>query len=714
MPVYPSNAANASVVSPAVITSNAATKDLATNIQPNYQAILNGINEQALKIKATVDAQAAAEQAKKEKETADKLEQDKLAAQRAGATPTTPQPVDKTITLPDGNQYVITPQGEIVSGTRSGSYQPGTNISSYADSAKLNALLQGKSEQEAGLAQNQADLERKNKEYDDEANRVKTTLDNYVNGTIPLTPAQQAQVDGLKQQFQALIEQQKLTNIGAQGSASVRGFQRGAAEYDANFQNKTIGSIVNAGLQKVADLNTKMATAVADLTEAFQTKNYEKIKGAWDVYNDASKQRRDALQKTIDETNKQIKEAKDAAAKVQEEELKSQQELQKDIDKISLEAAKNGASQMVLDSINSASTVGEAIQAAGDSLTSGAGIVGEYLFYKRQALAAGQVPVDFDTYQTIDANRKAKAAGNVSGAPAGFVAAMEAGATGSELLNTLTPVDKATVQALLDYTKNPANLSLRKGAGESQSEREKFLGMAHLIDPSYDETQYAARSAVKKDFTSGKSAQNIRSLNTAVGHLNSLSEAADNLDNASVGLWNKVKNVGLSAVGDPRVVAFNTAATAVEGELASVFKGMGATDQEIKVWRDNLSSSQSPEQLHAAIDTAIELMGSRMQALSSQYEIGLGKPKDFKILNDKSRDILTKLGADVEALDPVADTGGGVGGSLIKSEQDAKAAINTYVQQNPNDTDMIVRLYEIPGTTDADIYEYLKSKGKIK
>ena len=271
---------------------------------------------------------------------------------------------------------------------------------------------------------------------------------------------------------------------------------------------------------------------------------------------------------------------------------------------------------------------------------------------------------------------------DMAGLPNQFVNAVNQGKTGNDILNSLTPIDKATLQSILDYEKNPANLSLRKVKGESRSEREKFLGMAHLIDPSYDESQYANRSTVRKDFNSGKSAQNIRSLNTAVGHLDTLSKTGDKLANASLPLWNKIANSTLSAIGDSRVVAFNTAATAVESELASVFKGMGATDQEIKVWRENINSSQSPEQLKGAIDTAIELMGSRLQALTNQYELGVGKPKDFKILSDKSRQILSNLGVDVEALDPIKTPAQGTAGTpdqqIVNGVTYEKAADGLY------------------------------------
>jgi hypothetical protein len=105
------------------------------------------------------------------------------------------------------------------------------------------------------------------------------------------------------------------------------------------------------------------------------------------------------------------------------------------------------------------------------------------------------------------------------------------------------------------------------------------------------------------------------------------------------------------------VVKFNAAANAVEGELANVFKGMGATDQEIKSWREQLSTSQSPEQLHGAIKQVTELLGGRMDAPAEQYKTGMGRAKDFHLLSPTSVGILHKLGADeVITRDRIGDT----------------------------------------------------------
>lgn len=220
-------------------------------------------------------------------------------------------------------------------------------------------------------------------------------------------------------------------------------------------------------------------------------------------------------------------------------------------------------------------------------------------------------------------------------------------------LEGLTEGQSAMVKKMADY-----KMPLPMGFSWKDPNIQNLLGRVAAYDPSFDATQYNTRMKLRGDFTSGKSAGNIRSLNTAVAHLDTLANKADDLNNAGLPLWNTISNYGLTQTGDPRVTNFNNAATAVESELANVFKGTGASDQEIKAWRNNLSSSQSPTQLKEGIQTAINLMGGRLGALQAQYEAGMGKPASFSMLSPKSRQILEKLGVNVDQFDSSGQTQG--------------------------------------------------------
>lgn len=103
----------------------------------------------------------------------------------------------------------------------------------------------------------------------------------------------------------------------------------------------------------------------------------------------------------------------------------------KNIFDIQKAAAENKAPKDVLAAIASAKDGSAALQAAGEWLAKPeslpGGVVGEYMYYKKDAESRGITPVDFNTYQTIDANRKAKVAkaGATTYGDAGLTAAMQ-------------------------------------------------------------------------------------------------------------------------------------------------------------------------------------------------------------------------------------------------------------------------------------------------
>lgn len=181
----------------------------------------------------------------------------------------------------------------------------------------------------------------------------------------------------------------------------------------------------------------------------------------------------------------------------------------------------------------------------------------------------------------------------------------------------------------------------------------QVLQAASEYDHDFNAANYKIRAKLRESFTSGTDSKNINSINTLVGHLEALSKSADGLDNGRIPIWNKVENLTTTATGGSRVKKFNMDLGAVESELATVFKNTGATDQEIKAWRERISAADSPAQLHAEIQEAIKLMSSRLEALRNKYYSGMGNTaKKLTILSPKSKKILQGMGVDVNQLDP--------------------------------------------------------------
>lgn len=220
--------------------------------------------------------------------------------------------------------------------------------------------------------------------------------------------------------------------------------------------------------------------------------------------------------------------------------------------------------------------------------------------------------------------------------------------TGDEALKGLSSAEAQLVKDVADYKIDPTKATSMRGDA-----RQKLIERANAYaagrGESYDMTQFGVRSKTRQDFTTGKAAQNIKSLNTAISHLDELSKAGDELGNTRFPLLNASLNKFKAGVGSDSVTKYNTAAEAVSGELGKVFKDQ-ATDAEIKAWHDKLASSQSPQQLKSNIQEIIKLMGGRMSALKDQYQTAMGKPANFHLLNAKSKEILSGLGANLEDL----------------------------------------------------------------
>lgn len=162
----------------------------------------------------------------------------------------------------------------------------------------------------------------------------------------------------------------------------------------------------------------------------------------------------------------------------------------------------------------------------------------------------------------------------------------------------------------------------------------------------FDGTIWQQRLVTRKDFASGPAAKNVTSLNTVIGHLGDLQKRADALNNTRFPWVNAAINYGEQQVGDPRYNEFDLARNAVADELGRVFRQSGMSDSETRQWKDNLSNSQSPEQLKGSISTAISLMESRLHALEEQRRRGMSTSQQLpSILDQKSLDTLARVKA---------------------------------------------------------------------
>jgi len=164
-------------------------------------------------------------------------------------------------------------------------------------------------------------------------------------------------------------------------------------------------------------------------------------------------------------------------------------------------------------------------------------------------------------------------------------------------------------------------------------------------DPNFDASTYQTRVGVRKDFTSGPTSKNLTGINTAIGHIGTLDELGDALNNNDLKKANSLFNTISTETGQPSVNNFNLAKSAVGDELMRTFRQVGASETEANAWKSHFDSANSPEQMKGATKVAVELLNSRINALNDTWKRGMNTDKDFpNIVSPRSKSVLKRMG----------------------------------------------------------------------
>jgi len=213
--------------------------------------------------------------------------------------------------------------------------------------------------------------------------------------------------------------------------------------------------------------------------------------------------------------------------------------------------------------------------------------------------------------------------------------------TGDEYLATIPTSLAGQVKALSEGRRAfPTGSALRSPSVQ------ELIAAATQYDPTLDAANAATRVATRKKFTSGTTRDNITAINTALGHLGTLWQDAQKLNNFGSPLVNAPINAfEKTALGDERYTNFNLTRHAVVDELEKAFRGAGGTQAGIDEWKQGINNSQSPKQLRGAVSKAVTLLDSRLQALGDAYSTGMGRSSDpMEFLNPHAKAVFNALG----------------------------------------------------------------------
>jgi hypothetical protein len=210
--------------------------------------------------------------------------------------------------------------------------------------------------------------------------------------------------------------------------------------------------------------------------------------------------------------------------------------------------------------------------------------------------------------------------------------------TGKEITSAAMPQTVASDLAGEDYInalkeQDPAFAAKVKAVAEGRlsmpptnsksAEAQRLIQAVTQYDPEgVNDISTGARRKLFTSFTAGEDANQLKSLNTVMGHLGKLQQTSIALNNSRFPTLNSFMNAISVQTGEDPVTNFNVTKKAVADELSTVLKGR-ATEGEVKRWNEAINAAQSPKQLQGAVETAMDLIEGRMQALGNKYEAGM-------------------------------------------------------------------------------------------
>lgn len=221
----------------------------------------------------------------------------------------------------------------------------------------------------------------------------------------------------------------------------------------------------------------------------------------------------------------------------------------------------------------------------------------------------------------------------------GATALGDASLHGEDYISKLPQNIASQVKALAD-----GRMSFPTGAALKTPYWQQMLTSVAQYDPEFDAVNYNARSKTRADFTSGKSAQNIKALNTAIGHLGVLDSQIGSTWSTWATPFNYVANAGQKLTGGAGAKNYEQTASAVASELTQVFRGSGGAEADVKRYLEELNSDASEEQKKSAVANITSLLQSRLEAVGDQYKQGMGRSIDpLTLLNPHAQEVMNRL-----------------------------------------------------------------------
>jgi hypothetical protein len=141
-------------------------------------------------------------------------------------------------------------------------------------------------------------------------------------------------------------------------------------------------------------------------------------------------------------------------------------------------------------------------------------------------------------------------------------------------------------------------------------------------------------------YTSGRGNQIITSLNTAVDHLDTLSELATALGNKDLRIVNRVGQAWKQQTGQAAPTNLDAAKVVIAREVLKAITATGGGVVEAEELQSTMDKVNSPEQLAGVVKTLQELLAGQLDSIGTQYKATTRRNDFDERLSDRTKRVL--------------------------------------------------------------------------
>lgn len=272
--------------------------------------------------------------------------------------------------------------------------------------------------------------------------------------------------------------------------------------------------------------------------------------------------------------------------------------------------------------------------------------------------------------------------GGAPAAPQGRFAVDE-NLTGQARLDALRKADPDYARRIESMVNG--DIPLPTGVAALKPNADRMIKDVLAVDGSTSASDFATRAATRKDYASGVASRVTKSLNTTIEHAATLDSAIDKLKNYSYfpGISNYVHDKYSSNTDKQYQTAkaqFETAKEAFVKELDFTLSGGHSSVSGSAELRDKISRADSPEALHAAVQTALHLLSARLDSHTKGFSEGTKSqrdPQDF--LYPKNRAVYNRLLGSADTSTGQSVPGVSAGGAPAGDSAPTPVAAGNYV-----------------------------------